>query len=245
MKHAVVIGATSAIGAAMVKQLSAQGCALSLVGRHQERLEAVAQDARVRGAAAVELKVADLADPKACQALGDWLLALPEVDQAVILPGVLSDEFANVEEWARDVAVNFTAPAYFARLISEKMSDSAAGGHLILVGSVAGDRGRQSNGFYGAQKGALDTYAAALRHRVFLANRRVKVSLVKPGFVVSPMTETMEKNLLFSEPKVVAEKMSRLFAKGHCGVVYAPGWWRLILWAVKAVPGFIFHRTRL
>lgn len=229
----------------MVRMFAERGCELILVGRNEQRLEGVAKDASVKGAASVKTRVADLAQVEECRQLGAWILELPEVDEAVILPGILSDEFAGVEEWSRDVAVNFTAPSYLARLVIEKMAKSEAGGHLVLVGSVAGDRGRQSNGFYGAQKGALETYVAALRHRAFLANRKVGVSFVKPGFVVSPMTEAVKKNALFSEPDVVAKKILRLLKKGRSGVVYAPGWWRLIMFVVKAVPLVIFHRTRM
>ncbi|GHC65021.1 short-chain dehydrogenase [Roseibacillus persicicus] len=245
MSVVLLIGATSAIGASLVRALATQGNELYLVGRNAERLAGVVEDAKLRGSKVIASMPVDLADLKNCEELKQWISAISEVEHAIILPGVLSDELGTLAQWSQDVMVNFTVPSFLARTISEKMSSQSEGGHLVLIGSVAGDRGRQSNGFYGSQKGALEIYAEALRHRTALKNCKVKVSFVKPGFVVSPMTAELKKNVLFSEPDQIAKKIVSLFSRGRSGVVYAPGWWRLIMLLIKLTPNFIFHRTRL
>lgn len=245
MNSVLIIGATSAIGAAFAKECASRGRDLYLVGRNEERLMTIASDAKLRGAGVVETRLVDLGREEESQDLGEWIKSLNEFEQAVILPGVLSNEFALLADWNQDVMINFIAPAFLARLISEKMVMNPEGGQLILVGSVAGDRGRQSNGFYGAQKGALEIFANALRHRCYLANRKVKVALVKPGFVNTPMTEHVKKNALFSEPQVVAQKLFQILEKGGNQSFYVPGWWALIMGMIKCVPDFIFFRTKL
>lgn len=245
MNAILIIGATSAIGAALAKECASKGWRLYLIGRNKERLATVAAEAEVRGAAKVETRVVDFGAVEECQQLGGWIEKRNDLCRAVILPGVLSDEFASLVDWNQNVLVNFTVPAFLGRLIGEKLGENDDGGQLVLVGSVAGDRGRQSNGFYGAQKGALEIFANALRHRCYLKNRKVKVALVKPGFVNTPMTEQIKKNALFSEPEVIAQKILRILEKGGSKSYYAPGWWFFIMSIIKAVPNFIFYRTRL
>ena len=71
-----------------------------------------------------------------------------------------------------------------------------------MIGSVAGDRGRQSNYVYGASKGGLEIFVQGLRNR--LTPSGVGVLLVKPGFVDTPMTQHLKKNPLFAQPETIA-----------------------------------------
>ena len=121
--------------------------------------------------------------------------------------------------------------------------------HIVVIGSVAGDRGRQSNYPYGAAKGGLERYVEGLQHRLALANRtagsKLSIHLVKPGFVDTPMTEGMAKSgPLWASPISVARAMRRGVLRGR-RVIYVPGFWRLIMMAICSVPSVILHRTKL
>ena len=65
---------------------------------------------------------------------------------------------------------------------------------MIDIGSVAGDRGRQSNYIYRTAKSGLSTFTQGLGNRV--ASAGVRLLLVKPGLVDTPMTAALKKNLL-------------------------------------------------
>src|SRR5262249_5174180 len=115
------------------------------------------------------------------------------------------------------------------------------GGALALITSVAGDRGRKSNYFYGAAKGGLQLLAEGLRHRLHPAG--VQVLDIRPGFVMTRMTDHLPRGgLLWAEPDRVAADIERALSRRRA-VLYTPWFWRGILAIVRALPRPLFHRT--
>ena len=113
-------------------------------------------------------------------------------------------------------------------------------GSVVLVGSVAGDRGRKSNYVYGAAKGLVTRYAQGLQHR--FAAGGVHVMLVKPGPTDTPMTAHLRgKGARLASPEEVAGCIVRGVARGS-RVVYAPGKWWLVMMVIRHLPHFIFRR---
>ncbi|MFV0338100.1 MAG: SDR family NAD(P)-dependent oxidoreductase [Chthoniobacterales bacterium] len=244
MKETIIIGATSAIGAALAKQLAAGNEKLLLVGRDEEKLKVLSADVEVRGEEKARVYLMDL-ESLSEEDLERFWQTVGAFKTLVLTAGVLSDENGSLNGWRRDIGVNFTATARIAKEAVDRLAQQTDGGVVMIVGSVAGDRGRQSNGFYGAQKAALERYAEALSHSAFLKNPKVKVALIKPGLVRSPMTANMKDSPLFSDPEAVARVMAGAIDKGQSGVFYAPWWWRGIMLIIKCVPNFIFKRTQL
>ena len=115
-------------------------------------------------------------------------------------------------------------------------------GAIAVVSSVAGERGRASNYVYGAAKAAVSTFAAGLRHR--LHGRGIRVVTILPGFVDTPMTAAFAKGALWATPERVARDIERALERGN-GVIYTPGFWRAIMWLIRAVPESLFVRTKL
>ncbi|MBK1834556.1 SDR family NAD(P)-dependent oxidoreductase [Roseibacillus ishigakijimensis] len=242
MNTTVIIGASSALGEALVRLLAEQGEALFLTGRDEAKLAKIAEDARLRGAARVRTRVLDL---QSWDGSVDFLREVGQLAAVVLTPGILSDEEGDFATWQREVLVNFTAVAYLARESCSLLGEQRKGGCLQVVGSVAGDRGRQSNGFYGAQKAALATYLEALAHRAALEHAEVRVQLIKPGMVRSAMTAHLPDSPLFSPPEAVAAVMAKALRKRKRGVFYAPSWWRAVMTIIRLVPGVIFKKTKL
>jgi short-subunit dehydrogenase len=115
-------------------------------------------------------------------------------------------------------------------------------GTIAVITSVAGDRGRQSNFVYGAAKAMVSTYLQGLRGRLLASG--IHVVDIRPGFVDSPMTAAFKKGPLWSSPERVADIMvSAIRHKRH--TVYAPHYWRIIMFAVRLLPEFLFKRIRL
>ncbi len=121
--------------------------------------------------------------------------------------------------------------------------EQARAGTLVVIGSVAGDRGRQSNYLYGATKAGLAVLVQGLAHR--LAPLGASAVLVKPGFVDTAMTAHIpNKGALWSSPEKVAALIRKAADSGR-PIAYAPGYWRFIMMVIKSVPAAIFHRTKL
>src|SRR5690606_36266376 len=95
--------------------------------------------------------------------------------------------------------LNYILPAQIATAAGERLR-ARQSGSIVIVSSVAGDRGRQSNYPYGSAKAALSAFASGLRNRLYKDN--VHVMTVKPGFVGTPMTWSMKSPLIASRESV-------------------------------------------
>jgi short-subunit dehydrogenase len=250
MKKVLVLGATSAIAQAACRQLAARGASLYLVGRNAARLDAVARDLAVRGGAGahgqrVEQEVLDLDDMGAHAALVERAhAALGGLDGALVAHGTLPDQKAAEASWEvahQALTTNFLSAASLLTHLANRFEAQKAG-TLVVISSVAGDRGRQSNYVYGAAKGALSVFLSGLRNRLAASN--VAVVDVKPGFVDTPMTASFKKGALWAKPEKVARGLVRA-ADTRQDVVYLPGFWRLIMAVIRAVPEGLFKRLKL
>jgi decaprenylphospho-beta-D-erythro-pentofuranosid-2-ulose 2-reductase len=242
----VILGALSAIAEAAARQWAEQGAHLLLVGRDAARLDIVAADLRVRGATA-ETRAANLVESDAAEMLQEMVSSLSGVDTILLGYGILGDqaraEFER-EEAQRIIATNFTSAAAWC-LAAANVLEKQRHGTLVVVGSVAGDRGRASNYVYGAAKAGLAVLVEGIAHR--LARSGARAVVVKPGFVDTPMTAHIaKKGLLWAKPETIGKVIVRIARRPMSPpVVYAPGFWRWIMLAVRITPSVIFHKTRL
>jgi len=240
--HAAVFGATSAIARETLRALVAERPAhLLLLGRNRDRLEAVADDLRARGASC-ETRVVDLLDPDA-----DWegLLAGKLWDLLYLAHGSLPDQEATLADphaIGRELDVNLISPIRIASACA-RVLERQGRGTLAVIGSVAGARGRASNFLYGSAKAGLETFLEGLQHR--LAGRRdIHVVLLKPGMTDTPMTADFEKGALFSPAEKVGAGAWNAIRRGRQRA-YLPGWWRGVMTAIRLTPSFVLHRTKL
>jgi NAD(P)-dependent dehydrogenase (short-subunit alcohol dehydrogenase family) len=244
-KRIVILGAASAIAEAAARLWASQGARLALVGRNGDRLQSIAADLIARGAASAEAVVADcaLADP--VSTLDAAVERLGGLDVVLLAYGVLGDqlELEGDPAAAADLlSTNFVSAAGWC-LAAAKRFERQRWGTLIALGSVAGDRGRQSNYIYGASKAGLGVLVEGLAHR--LARSGARAVLIKPGFVDTPMTaHVARKGLLWAQPAEIGQAIVRVANKGG-PIVYAPFFWRGIMAVVRAVPASILHRTKL
>jgi short-subunit dehydrogenase len=236
----IILGALSAIAEAAAREWARRGAQLLLVGRDAARLDAVAADLRARGAV-VETEAADLAEGE----IERRFEAMGRADIVLLAYGALGDRKSAERDGAealRLLEVNFTSAARWC-LAAASMLEAQGHGALVVIGSVAGDRGRASNYIYGAAKGGLGILVEGIAHR--LAPTGARAVLIKPGFVDTPMTASIpNKGLLWAKPAAIARIIVKA-ADGARPVVYAPGFWRWIMAVIRNLPVALFHRTRL
>jgi len=244
-RRVLIIGATSAIAAETARVFAAYGARLFLTGRHSGRLDAVAADLKVRGAAQVETALLEVTDiSRHAGVVEAAFAALGGLDVVLIAHGTLPDQRRCEESAAETVAaleVNFTATIALLTLLANRF-EAARQGCIAVITSVAGDRGRQSNYVYGAAKGGVERFLEGLRNRLFRSG--VAVITIKPGFVDTPMTAGVAKNPLFASPRRVGRAIYRAI-EARRSVVYIPWFWRPIMFLVTALPESIFQRLRL
>jgi decaprenylphospho-beta-D-erythro-pentofuranosid-2-ulose 2-reductase len=239
----IIIGGTSAIAEHCARLWLRTPSDLLLVGRDAAKLSRVVRDLEVRSPdSAVASEQLDFEDPEAIDALlVDYTRSAP-IDIALIAHGSLADQALcqqNPVHCSAALVINGISPALFMEAIAARM-ELAGRGHLVVIGSVAGDRGRKSNYVYGAAKGMLERYAQGMQHRLWGSG--ISLSLVKPGPTRTPMTAGLDNvGGGLAEVENVAAAIVAGVAKGK-PVIYAPGKWFLIMMVIRHLPRFVFNR---
>lgn len=240
MKRVVIFGATSTIAAAVADRYAARGARLHLVGRNHEKLAALVR--RLSTHTEVSHACADLDHTDQSEALvAEAVAALGEIDIALIAHGLLGDQLATERTWAQAEATlrtNLLSPVSLLIPLANALQRQGHG-HLAVMSSVAGDRGRPRNYTYGAAKGALSHYLEGVRSRLY--RHGVQVSILKLGPVDTPMTATHEKNALFATADGVANTIVAHLAQRD-GVAYVPWYWAPIMGVVRNLPEPLFQR---
>lgn len=240
-----MLGATSSIAVAVLRQLVGANRHFMLVGRNSDRLTAVAQDLMTRGATNVDIWVMDLDDTAGHpEMLATAARRLGKIDFALIAHGVLGDQPAAEQDFevaAQILHTNFMSVVSLCTWLGNYFQLQHSG-TLAVISSVAGDRGRKSNYVYGSSKGALNIFLAGLRNRI--DRDGVQVLTIKPGFVATPMTAHIEQNFLFASPERVAKGILRAVNRRK-DEVYLPGFWALIMFMVRSIPGWQFKKMNM
>lgn len=241
----LVVGATSAIAQSISRRLAKAHPRLFLVGRDERRLRIVADDLVVRGAATVGYRAVDFRHPELFErVVTDAIDQMGGLSVMLVVHGTLTDQTraqVDVPYLVDEISVNLVSALSFL-VLAANWFEKQRSGKIVVFGSVAGDRGRQSNYVYGAAKSGLATFVQGLRNR--LAPRGVQVLLVKPGFVDTPMTAGLPKNFLYAAPDKIGDDVVRAMSRNK-SVLYTPWFWRYIMAAVRAIPERIFVRLRL
>lgn len=244
--NVVIFGATSAIAQGVARLYAPGGVRFFLVARNEERLATVAADLRARGATHVDVAAADLTDLSLhANLIARAKSALGTFDRVLIAHGTLSHQpacEANVETMTRELGTNFLSAASLLTHVANIL-EMQKSGSIAAIGSVAGDRGRQSNYVYGSAKAGLGVFVQGLRHR--MSHHGVNVTLVKPGFVDTPMTAGLAGGgPLWASPDKVARDIKVAMDRGSAQI-YTPWFWSWIMLIIRMIPDGIFRRTRL
>ncbi len=245
MRKTLIVGATSAIAQATARLFAADGASLFLVARDERKLNAVAEDLRVRGARQIETWVMDATDyDRHQEVIEEAVERLGGLDLVLMAHGTLPDQKAceaSFEMTRREFETNALSVISLLTHVANYFEQENQG-TVAVISSVAGDRGRQSNYVYGASKGAITLFMQGLRNR--LARSGVHVLTIKPGFIDTPMTEAFQKGFLWVKPDKVAHGIYRAIDKRR-EVVYVPWFWRYIMLAIRAIPERAFKRLSL
>ena len=240
----IILGATSSMARAYARAVAERGARVLVAGRDMDELKALAADLVARGASAAEAVKFDARDAKTYAPLVKQAELEPgEINVAVFVGSMPSQAEIDEDPGLIDgVATdNFIGPAHFLAEILPLM-EARAGGTVVGVSSVAGDRGRIGNYTYGAAKAAFATFLSGLRNRLSRAGGHVVT--VKPGFVDTAMTWTVEGMFLVAPPEKVASDIVKAVEKGK-NVIYTPSFWLIIMTIIKLIPERIFKKLSI
>jgi short-subunit dehydrogenase len=241
--RAVIIGASSGIGAAVARRLAKAGYLTALLARREAALRRVCE--QINESAGEPLAHAYVHDVRLLDDIPELfqtiLRDLKRIDLIVyaagVMPAVALDEFDMHKDRAM-MDVNATGGIAWLGQAATLFSRMGAG-HIVGISSVAGDRGRVKNPAYNASKAALDAYLEALRNR--LSKKGIKVLTVKPGFVDTDMLKASPRVFWVQSPDKVAEDIWGAIRSGK-NLIYTPARWGLLMLIIRNLPSVIFRR---
>lgn len=183
-KRILVTGASGGLGGALAQYCASPGIRLSLWGRDEVRLAAIADSCRAKGAMA-QVRSLDLSDAAAAIAALQAEDAADPIDVALLASGLGDTRAAGetVEDpmlVARLGQVNFVAPSAMAAALARRMA-ARGGGNIVLIGSAAAFHALPFATAYAGSKAGLARFAQALNLAV--GNHGVTVTLASPGFI--------------------------------------------------------------
>ena len=185
MKTALITGATSGIGAACARKFAGAGYRLIITARRSEQLAVMAGKLEKEFSTAVLPLCFDVRDHDAVKrALDSLPAAWRDIDVLVNNAGLalgLEPEYAgDLSDWETMIDTNIKGLLYMTRLIVPGMIERQQG-HIINIGSVAGDAAYAGGAVYCATKAAVKILSDGLR--IDLAHTPVRVTNLKPGLV--------------------------------------------------------------
>jgi short-subunit dehydrogenase len=204
-----ITGASSGIGAALARYYAAQGAQLALVGRNQQRLDALANELTADCAT----YLADVRDSRSMQqAAQDFMqrFGLPDIviANAGVSSGTLTENAEHLATFSTIMEINVLGIVHTFQPFLKAMK-SRSQGQLVGIASVAGLRGIPGASAYSASKAAAITYLESLR--VELANSGISVTTICPGYIRTPMTDINPYRMPFlMEADVAARKMAHI-----------------------------------
>ena len=216
-RTAWITGASTGIGREIALLLAAQGVRVAVSARGAEKLGEL-----VRVSPNIMPVPVDVTDVTAVRQAHDRIRAeLGPIDLAVLNAGVwdpMGAEGYDALRAAQSMSVNYFGIANALEpLLAEMIARRA--GHLALVASVAGYRGLPKAAAYAPSKAAVISLAEPLR--LDLARHDVKVSLINPGFVETPMTSvnTFPMPFMITAPDA-AQRIVRGLERGNFEIVF-------------------------
>ena len=188
-----ITGAASGIGRATAELAGRQGARLHLTDVNAEGLAAAAADITAAGGTVVLAQAADISDHDAVAALAAQVAeASGSMDVVMNIAGVSAwGTVRSLEHttWRRMVDINLMGPIHVIEELVPPMIEARRGGHLVNVSSAAGLIGMPWHAAYSASKFGLRGVSEVLRFD--LRQHGIGVSLVCPGGVATPLTETV------------------------------------------------------
>ena len=192
MKKIVLItGATSGIGLACAKKFAENGDKLILTGRNEHRLAEIRKNLTEKGCEVLTLAF-DVRDREKAK---KFLSELPEewqeidvlVNNAGLALGMEPEYQGNFDDWETMIDTNIKGLLTMTRLVVPGMAERNRG-HIINVGSVAGDAAYAGGNVYCATKSAVKTLSDGLR--IDVADTAIRVTNLKPGLVETNFSNT-------------------------------------------------------
>jgi NADP-dependent 3-hydroxy acid dehydrogenase YdfG len=184
-KIVLITGASSGIGEGCARKFASEGARLILNARSVDKLEALAQELKEKYGTSCYVMPFDVRDRKAAsEALAslpaEWQAIDVLINNAGLVIGVDKEHEGNLDEWDIVIDTNIKSLLSMTRMVVPGMVERGRG-HIINIGSIAGDAAYPGGSVYCATKAAVKALSDGLR--IDLVDTPLRVTNIKPGMV--------------------------------------------------------------
>jgi len=239
----LITGATGGIGSALAQAYAPDCGHMILHGRRQEALETLADQCRQQGAH-VQIATHDMADIPAHLAWLDKILDEVPLDCVILNAGINTHAPSpdQSEDWNTVDAllnINLRIPLATANHLSARMARRGHG-QIVLMSSLAAYHGIPLTPSYSASKAGIKAYGEALRGK--MAPYGVKVNVVMPGYIDTPMAQAMPGPKPFQwQPERAARTIKRGIERNAPRIAF-PLLLNYACWSLATLPAGLSQR---
>ncbi|MBL8667689.1 MAG: SDR family oxidoreductase [Rhodospirillales bacterium] len=205
-KVVVITGASSGLGEASARLLSAQGARVVLGARREDRLNSLVKELTGSGGAALAVATDVTRCAEVKRLVDTAVAAYGRIDVMINNAGLMPQSFLErlrIDEWDRMIDVNIKGVLYGIAAALPHMKQQKAG-HIINVSSVAGHKVRPGSAVYAATKHAVRALSEGLRQEVKPYN--IRTTVISPGAVATELPDSV------TDPEA-AERLHKFYAE--------------------------------
>ena len=235
-KNVWITGASSGIGKALAIKFAREGWKVAISARREELLKNIAQDNNIFD---YSLDVTD--EKKVGEVFKKILEGFKNIDLCIFSAGTYEPKLEkeiSQEQIRKTMEVNFFGVVNCIKAVEEYFKNMK-NGHISIVSSIAGYRGLPNSSGYGPSKAALSNLAESLYFD--FKKHNVKVSLISPGFIKTPMTDKNKFRMPFiKSPEFAAEKIYNGLIKSNNFEITFPKQLTIIFKFFRILPNRIY-----
>ena len=235
-KNVWITGASSGIGKALAIKFAREGWKVAISARREELLKNIAQDNNIFD---YSLDVTD--EKKVGEVFKKILEGFKNIDLCIFSAGTYEPKLEkeiSQEQIRKTMEVNFFGVVNCIKAVEEYFKNMK-NGHISIVSSIAGYRGLPNSSGYGPSKAALSNLAESLYFD--FKKHNVKVSLISPGFIKTPMTDKNKFRMPFiKSPEFAADKIYNGLVKSNTFEITFPKQLTIIFKFFRILPNRIY-----
>ncbi|MDC0450210.1 SDR family NAD(P)-dependent oxidoreductase [Pelagibacteraceae bacterium] len=231
-----ITGGSSGIGKALAEKFALEGWKVAVSARRKEILDEMAKHENI---SSHPLDVTD--QDQINDVFSKIINEFGNLDLCVFSSGTYDpklEQEINIKQNKFVMETNFFGVLYCIKSVEKYFKDKKEG-HISIVSSIAAYRGLPNSSGYGPSKAALTNLAESLYFD--FKKHNVKISLVSPGFIKTPLTDKNEFPMPFiKSPEFAAEKMFNGLTKSEAFEIHFPKALTLLLKFLRILPYRIY-----
>ena len=232
-----ITGASSGIGKSLAIKFANEGWQVAASARRENLLKELSDTN-----SNIHSFPLDVTDREKCKDVSTEIInKLENIEICIFCTGIhdpKSEKSLDLEKVRKIMEVNFFGTVNSINSVYDYFKKKRSG-HISMVSSVAGYRGLPAGGAYCASKSALTTFAESLYFDLKRFN--VRVSVVHPGFIKTPMTDQNDFPMpMIKSPEFAADEMFKGLTQSNAFEIHFPKQFTFIMKILKIMPNWLY-----